>query len=198
MDCVKSSVGLFLLTSLLLGACTAVPRSAPTGTTANADATPSTPARTLNILVRVEPPEVNAAAIDRSSIGRPLFAALLGSWGLDTAPFPVLAQSLPQLNTDTWQVFPDGRMDTTYGLRPGLTWHDGEPLTADDFVFTYRATQARVDWGFQQPNVELRTIESIDAPDPLTVVIHWRQPYALAAATTDLVVLPQHILDPVL
>src|SRR6266508_2923339 len=51
---------------------------------------------------------------------------------------PYLAEVLPQLNTDTWRVFPDGRMETTYPLRANLTWHDGEPLTADDFVFGWR------------------------------------------------------------
>src|SRR5437016_2815073 len=61
------------------------------------------PARTLNILMRVEPPEVQASAVDRTSIQRPLFAALLGDWGLDGAPFPVLAQTLPRLDTDTWR-----------------------------------------------------------------------------------------------
>ena len=40
------------------------------------------------------------------------------------------AESLPQLNTDTWRVGSDGRMETTYRLRPNLTWHDGAPLTA--------------------------------------------------------------------
>src|SRR5581483_360864 len=52
---------------------------------------------------------------------------------------PYLAASLPQLNTDTWRVTPDGKMETTYKLRPNLSWHDGAPLTADDFAFAYRA-----------------------------------------------------------
>src|SRR5437764_903935 len=39
-------------------------------------------------------------------------------------PGPYLAQALPQLDTDSWRVSPDGRMETTFVLRPGLTWHD--------------------------------------------------------------------------
>src|SRR5581483_11521107 len=35
-----------------------------------------------------------------------------------------LVESLPRLNTDDWRIFPDGRMDVTYRLRPNLTWHD--------------------------------------------------------------------------
>src|SRR5262249_51558269 len=50
---------------------------------------------------------------------------------------PYLAESLPRLNSDTWQVFADGRMETTYRLRPNLTWHDGTPLSADDFILSW-------------------------------------------------------------
>jgi ABC-type transport system substrate-binding protein len=39
---------------------------------------------------------------------------------------------------DTWRVFPDGRMETTFRLRANLTWHDGEPLSGADFVFAWR------------------------------------------------------------
>ena len=41
---------------------------------------------------------------------------------------PYLAEALPQLNADSWQAFPDGRMQTTYRLRLNLVWHDGTPL----------------------------------------------------------------------
>ena len=45
-----------------------------------------------------------------------------------------LAAQVPSLNDGTWKVFDDGRMELTWTLRPTL-WHDGTPLTADDFVF---------------------------------------------------------------
>ena len=50
---------------------------------------------------------------------------------------PYLAEALPRLDTDSWKVFPDGRMETTYRLQPNLAWQDGTPLTADDFAFAY-------------------------------------------------------------
>jgi ABC-type transport system substrate-binding protein len=53
-------------------------------------------------------------------------------------PYGVLAEQVPQLSTDSWKVSPDGQMETIYRLRSGLTWHDGHPLTADDFVFAWR------------------------------------------------------------
>jgi peptide/nickel transport system substrate-binding protein len=106
-----------------------------------------------------------------------------------------LAETLPQLNTESWRVFPDGRMETTYTLRPNLTWHDGKPLTADDFVFATRVYTA--------PTLSLFTsepqdrIERILAPDPRTVVIQWRSVYPDAGALIfgDLDPLPRHMLE---
>src|SRR5437016_4082880 len=68
-----------------------------------------------------------------------LFNAFLVVTDDQGAPHPYLAESAPQLNTNSWIVSPDGHMETTYKLRPNLTWHDGQPLTANDFVFAYRA-----------------------------------------------------------
>src|SRR5437870_10404950 len=31
----------------------------------------------------------------------------------------------------------EGTMETLYHLKPNTTWHDGRPLTADDFVFAH-------------------------------------------------------------
>ena len=36
----------------------------------------------------------------------------------------------------SWEVTPDGK-EYTFALRQGLKWSDGEPFTADDFVFYY-------------------------------------------------------------
>jgi peptide/nickel transport system substrate-binding protein len=150
--------------------------------------------RSLNIVMRVEPPTMLEGSVDRSAVHKPLFAATLGAWDLQETPFPILAPSLPQLNTESWRVSPDGRMETSYGLRPGLTWHDGLPLSADDFVFTLRAERARVEWGLERPTAELRNIVDIAAAGPTTVTIRWRAPYA-AAAAPDLIPLPRHVLE---
>ena len=41
---------------------------------------------------------------------------------------------------DTWSVDTAGTTYTVH-LRPHLTWHDGQPLTADDVLFTFRTIQ---------------------------------------------------------
>ena len=90
-------------------------------------------------------------------------------------------------------MFPDGRMETVYRLKPGLTWHDGTELSADDFVLGHRSRTARIAWAQRQPSLEARQIEDVTADDPLTVVVRWRQPSA-DAATLELEPLPRHIL----
>jgi len=108
---------------------------------------------------------------------------------------PYLIEAVPQLNTDSWRVFPDGRMETTYRLRPNLTWHDGTPHTADDFVFAWRVyATPSLTWFRPLPQ---RYIDEVVAVDARTVVIRWNTPYAEAASisTGDFPPLPRHILE---
>src|SRR3954451_9243307 len=58
------------------------------------------------------------------------FNAFLDLYDGDGRPVPYMAEALPALNTESWQVFPDGRMETRYLLKPNQVWHDGAPLTA--------------------------------------------------------------------
>jgi peptide/nickel transport system substrate-binding protein len=108
---------------------------------------------------------------------------------------PYLAEQLPQLNTDTWRVFPDGRMETTYTLRPNLTWHDGQPLTSDDFVFAYRL-YTTPGLGFFTPDPQ-DTVEEVVAIDARTFVIRWSSLYFDAGSLREdhLDPLPKHILE---
>src|SRR5581483_2215221 len=121
-----------LLMALVLTGCgpgaqsTAAPQ-AGSGTTAPSEARP------LVIFVRVEPSTLATRSFVRKSAGLffvwRVFNAMPAVIDGHGVPQPELLASLPQLNTDSWQVFPDGTMRTTYTLRPNLTWHDGQPLT---------------------------------------------------------------------
>ncbi len=159
------------------------------------DAAPPTASsnRTLSIVLRVEPIGMTEGADDRGTIHKALFTSTLGGLDQQGRPYPILAETLPQLNTDSWKVFPDGRMETTYRLRQGLAWHDGTPITAQDVAFTARSDRARVEWGISATNAELLQISDIEALDPLTVVIKWKSPYVEAAAP-QLVPVPRHLL----
>jgi ABC-type transport system substrate-binding protein len=85
-----------------------------------------------------------------------------------------LAEALPQLNSESWRVFPDGRMETTYRLKPNLTWHDGRPLVADDFAFSWQV-YSTPQLG-SSGSAPINQIEEVVAPDPRTVVVHWSAP----------------------
>src|SRR5207244_5034414 len=45
------------------------------------------------------------------------------------------AEKVPSVEDGDWQVGTDGTMRVTWKLRPDVTWHDGVPATAADFVF---------------------------------------------------------------
>ena len=50
---------------------------------------------------------------------------------------PLKALALPSIEDGTWKVFEDGRMETTWKLRPNVFWHDGTPQTFADHQFTF-------------------------------------------------------------
>ncbi len=88
----------------------------------------------------------------------------------------LLAESLPTVANGGVKVSADGKkMDVTYKLKPGIKWSDGVPLTSADVRFTWQLLMT-------DPKVTTREgydqIESIDTPDDLTVVMHYKSLYA--------------------
>jgi peptide/nickel transport system substrate-binding protein len=85
----------------------------------------------------------------------------------------------------------------TYKLLDGVTWADGEPLTADDVLFTW-------EWVTDEANASVsasvyEAIESMEVVDPQTVQVffadpnaNWFEPHAGSAWGY---VYPKHILD---
>jgi len=107
---------------------------------------------------------------------------------------PSLAATLPTLENGLWQVMPDGRMQTTWKLKPGLVWQDGEAFTVQDLVFTAGVMR---DSGFPiQPSAIYGALDTVSAPDDATVVASWTRPYIDADQlfTQFALPLPQHIL----
>jgi peptide/nickel transport system substrate-binding protein len=108
---------------------------------------------------------------------------------------PRLAERIPSLDNGLWKLLPDGRMETTYTIRPNARWHDGTPVSADDLVFTVKVGQ--------DPDAALlrdRAYESIEAVDPVdarTAIVRWKAPYIWADSlfSANTVPLPSHILE---
>ena len=101
---------------------------------------------------------------------------------------PALAKS--------WKVSSDG-LDYTLTLRQGLRFSDGEPLDAEDVLFTLRVY---LDEGVHAPQRDLLivggkpiTVTKINAQ---TLVFHFAKPYGVGERVFDgLAILPRHLLE---
>jgi peptide/nickel transport system substrate-binding protein len=116
------------------------------------------------------------------------------AWDFDEKndPRPVLVAEIP--SQENGGISADGKV-ITMKLRPDLVWSDGEPLTSQDFVFTANMqTSPKNAVATAYPYDQIDTIE---APDPTTVVITFKEPFASWEGTLWHGILPYHVLEPV-
>lgn len=106
---------------------------------------------------------------------------------------PVLASEIPTLDNGGVRLRPDGGMDVTWKLRPGIRWHDGVPFTSADLQFTVAAINDPK-WNPESTDGFDR-ITSVDTPDSLTAVVHYREHYAPYALQFVRGALPKHVLE---
>ena len=192
----RPSRGLLLTLLFVISACAApsAPGSAPTdapGTSFQGQAAAPSGPKILRIGAQREP----------DSFLRPGSQGQERIWDLAHAQLAVpneradfigrLATEIPSVERGTWVINPDGTMDTTWRLRPNIRWHDGRAMSADDLVFAFELHQNR-NFIVSAPR-PLRFMDSVEAPDPQTFVIHWKQTFALAF-DTELMPYPRHIL----
>jgi peptide/nickel transport system substrate-binding protein len=116
-------------------------------------------------------------------------------WQFDdtNAVYPVMLTEMPTV--ENGGITEEGRV-LTLSLRDDLTWSDGEPLTAQDFVFTYEM--------IVDPNNAVASaypydeaVASVEAPDDLTVVVTFNEAFIPWASSLWQGLLPEHILRPV-
>lgn len=106
---------------------------------------------------------------------------------------PLLASEVPTLENGGVALRPDGGMDVTWRLRPGITWHDGVALTSADVKFTVDAIN---DPGYNPESTDgFDRIASVETPDPLTAIVRYREVYAPYALQFFRGLLPKHVLD---
>src|SRR6266542_2423293 len=83
-----------------------------------------------------------------------------------------LAEKLPSLQDGDWKLLPEGGMEVTWNIRPNVFWHDGTPLTPDDFVLGF---QMAIDPQLPKtPRGELASIAEVRALDARTFVAVWK------------------------
>ncbi|MCI1864983.1 MAG: ABC transporter substrate-binding protein [Bifidobacterium sp.] len=120
-----------------------------------------------------------ASTTDLLNLG---YDSLVESAAKDNADSPGLAKS--------WKVSSD-KLTWTYTMQKGVKWSDGQPVTSEDAVWTYRAVMDHSDLQTAfGSNVE--TIKSVKAPDSSTVQITTKEPQAVNPGTA-IWILPKHI-----
>jgi peptide/nickel transport system substrate-binding protein len=96
----------------------------------------------------------------------------------------------------SWETSPDGK-DWTFHLIPGGQWSDGKPLTADDAVWTINTTVKFADGPTAVQAAALQHVESAEAPDDQTLVIHYESPVGnVLAQLEQFFVLPPQVYEP--
>lgn len=151
----------------------------PSGATPAAAATPAGEARRGGMLrlgfgigqiLTLDPAQVTQGIVAGELVSN-IFSSLV-QFDKELGLVPDLAE--------TWEVNEDGT-EYTFHLRDGLKFHNGDPLLAQDFIYTYERT-TNPDFASPHAN-KLNLISSITAPDELTLVIKLSEPYAPFLAT---------------
>ena len=78
-------------------------------------------------------------------------------------------------------------MTWTCPIRDDVSWHDGEPLTAEDIAFTYRFT---LDNGLTTFSDYLPFNPTFETPDPYTLVWHSEEPTLAPTVPPYIPILP--------
>lgn len=140
---------------------------------------------TLVLATIQQPRHLNSAVQSGIATAVPaaqIFASLL-RYGETFDPEPYLAES--------WEFSEDSKA-LTLKLRSGATFHDGQPITSEDVIWSLGVAKDNHPFSSM-----LAPVEALEAPDPQTVVIRMSQPHpaillSLSALTP---ILPKHVFD---
>lgn len=92
---------------------------------------------------------------------------------------------------ESYSISDDG-LTYTFKLRSNLKWHDGQPITVDDVIFTILAAQNADYDSFQRPNWQGVDVSKTDNQ---TIVFKLKTRYAQFPSNTTMEILPKHIWE---
>ena len=191
----KNLVILVVLLPLVLAACGGGDR--PVGNIADGSDQEPVQGDWLIIALQGEPDNLNwvlgtnayAAEIWRGALGSFVGENLLGydpeTWRVER---PLLAESYPEISEDS--------LTYTFTMREGVRWHDGEPFTAEDVLFSIKATMLPfVDSATKRSY--LGDIADVQV-DGRRLQFRMARPYWMNTEVLgfELVVIPKHVFDP--
>jgi peptide/nickel transport system substrate-binding protein len=123
-----------------------------------------------------------------------LWLKSLWSFDPDGNAVPEIATEIP--TAENGGMSEDG-LTLTITLRDDVTWSDGEPVTANDFVFTYDMYMADSNTVSSRYPYE-DYLASVEASDDHTVVVTFKEPFApWLTSLFKYGVIPEHVLRPV-
>lgn len=168
---------------------------APTSEVAPAHTPETAEKSSIIIVIAEEPPSFNAMIADTGYDALVMELVLLGLADVDPQGnvFPELAAELPTVENGGVKVDEDaGTMDVTWKLRDDITWQDGEPVNADDVLFTWEAIKNPETGSWIQG---IDYIDSLEKLDEYTFVVHYNTiypGYLTFFGGEQLVVWPEH------
>ncbi len=150
------------------------------------------------IVIPEDPPSFNGAVTDTGYEQMVMELVLLGLTDLDpkgnvltemAAELPTLENGGVILDEDAWT------MDVTWKIRDDIYWADGEPVTADDVVFTWEA--------MSNPETGIWTygsdyVDSIEKIDDYSLIVHYNTVYPgymTQFGNENVAIWPEHYCD---
>lgn len=107
----------------------------------------------------------------------------------DGKPVPYLA--------DSWTTS-DDKLTWTFKIHEGLTWSDGEPLTAADAAWTFNLIMTDATAATSNGSL-VDNFDTVEAPDDTTLVITTKEPQAnmlyISIPVSGIPIVPQHIWE---
>lgn len=143
---------------------------------------------TLQSILTPEPPVLQIGVNQQGPtlVAAPKIFQGLVSFSSTLEPTPVLAKS--------WTISPDGK-EYIFRLQENVKWHDGQPFTADDVVFSITKFHMEL---APRARAIFSLIDSCTATDPHTVRIVLKQafqPFMLMFDATACAIVAKHLFD---
>jgi peptide/nickel transport system substrate-binding protein len=129
------------------------------------------------IVIPEDPPSFNGIVTDTGYEQMAMKLVLLGMASIDPEGnvYPVLAAELPTVENGGVVVDEDAwTMDVTWKMRDDIVWADGEPVTADDVVFTWEK-MSDPEGGIWSPGSDYT--DGVEKIDDYTFVVHYNTVY---------------------
>jgi len=158
----------------------------------------STAEESIVIVIPEDPPSFNPAIADTGYDYLVMELVMLGLSDIDPEGnvFPELAVELPTVeNGDVIVNEDDWTMTVTWKMRQDVQWSDGEPVNADDVIFTYEAI-VDPENGAWIPGIDY--VDSVEKVDDYTITVYYNYVYPgylTQFGGEQVVVWPAHYCD---